>query len=115
LIIVRYLFFLKLKVQLILILCSDRLRHLSLFTSASAGHLFYTLRFFFLIHLPPPLAAYSIFVLLQLPQLLLLLVKEVELVVLLVHPDWHEALVKVSRKLIVLLHNPYLIEQKILT
>lgn len=109
------LFFLKLKMQLVLILSSDWLRYLTLFT-CPYHHLMmigYTLGFF-RVHLPAPLPAYHLAFSPSIVFLLLLL-KKVELVVLLVHPDWHEALIKISRKLIVLLHNPYLIQQKIFT
>ena len=116
LIIVRLLLFLKLKVQLILILSSDWLRYLTLFTSTYHHLMKISLvQGFLWVHLPGSLLpawhlAFCLFIV-----RFLLLMKQVEFVVLLVHSDWHEALVKISRKLIVFLHNPYLIEQKILT
>jgi len=115
LMIARYLFLLKLKVKLVLILSSDWLRYLTLFT-CTCHHLMMIrhARRFFRVHLPAPLPACHLAFCASIVFLLLLL-KKVELVVLLVHPDWHETLIKISRKLIVLLHNPYLIQQKILT
>ena len=61
LMIARYLFFLKLKVQLVLILGSDWLRYLTLFTR-TCHHMMMIrcTRGFFQVHLPAPLPAYHL-------------------------------------------------------